>query len=211
MNKKFLFLIFVNIFLITSSDSGQIDDNEDIFTVMDIKTSDDTGDLDDSIELANNKSIIKGFKYLAFKIIPASFRNKIYHIQEREIIKTAKKITPTQERKSNHSYIATVNIEYDHNKVIDILNKHGIRYKTNYSKDVLFIPIFFENELIARQDWRWKWLYLNGYHGLLKFKIFRRNTSVSLDNKYATLFEPYHIFDEIFNDYDVKNIAVVFA
>ena len=25
------------------------------------------------------------------------------------------------------------------------------------------------------------------------------------------MFEPYHIFDEIFNDYDVKNIAVVFA
>lgn len=211
MNKKFLFLIFVNIFLITSAYSGQIDDNEDIFTVMDIKTSDDTGDLDDSIELANNKAIIKGFKHLAFKIIPASFRNKIYHIQEREIIKTAKKITPTQERMTNHSYMATVNIEYDHNKVIDILNKHGIRYKTNYSKDILFIPIFFENELIARQDWRWKWLNLNGYHGLLKFKIFRRNTSVSLDNKYATLFEPYHIFDEIFNDYDVKNIAIVFA
>ena len=94
MNKKFLFLIFVNIFLITSAYSGQIDDNEDIFTVMDIKTSDDTGDLDDSIELANNKAIIKGFKHLAFKIIPASFRNKIYHIQEREIIKTAKKNNP---------------------------------------------------------------------------------------------------------------------
>ena len=62
MNKKFLFFIFVNIFLITSSYSGQIDDNENIFAVTDIKTSDDTGDLDDSIELANIKKEIKELK-----------------------------------------------------------------------------------------------------------------------------------------------------
>ena len=211
MNKKFLFFIFINIFLIASASSDQIDDNENIFTVADIKTSDDAGNLDDSIELANNKAVIKGFKHLAFKIIPANFRDKIYHIQEKEILKTVKKIIPTQERMTNHSYMATVKVEYDRNKVRDILNKYGIRYKTNYSEDILFIPIFFENELFARQDWRWKWLNLNGYFGLLKFKIFQSNTSISLDNKYATLFEPYHTFDEILNDYNVKNIAVIFA
>jgi hypothetical protein len=211
MNKKTFFFIIAILCLTMSAYSDQSDDNESIFTVTDITTSYDAGNLDDSMEFAKNKAIIEGFKRLAFKIIPLKFRDKIYHIQEREILKTTKKITPKNERMTNHSYMATIDIMYDHNKVKDILNKYGIRYRTNYSEDILFIPLLYDNRTDVREDWRWKWSNLDGYFGLLKFKIFRSNTVVSLENKYTTLFQPYHSFDKIHSDYNVKNLAVVFA
>jgi hypothetical protein len=211
MNKKFFFFIIATIYLAMSAHSDQIDDNESVFTVTDIKTSEDAGNLEDSMEFAKNKAIIQGFKHLAFKIVPIKSRDKIYHIQEKEILKTTKKVISKNERMTNHSYMATIDIDYDPSKVKDILNKYGIRYRTNYSEDILFIPLINDSRVAVREDWRWKWLNLEGYFGLLKFKIFNRNTIVSLENKYTTLFQPYHSFDSILSDYDVKNLTVVFA
>ncbi len=147
MNKKIFFFIIATIYLAMSAHSDQIDDNESVFTVTDIKTSEDAGNLEDSMEFAKNKAIIEGFKHLAFKITPLKFRDKIYHIQEKEILKTTKKVISKNERMTNHSYMATIDIDYDPSKVKDILNKYGIRYRTNYSEDILFIPLINDNRV----------------------------------------------------------------
>ena len=211
MNKKLFLGILGSIFFHIAAYSDQYQENKDIFIVRDIKTYYDTGNLTDSIELANNKAIIDGFKNLAYRIIPFSFRNKIYTIQEPEIIKTAKKIIPTKERMTNHSYMATVNIEYEPQKVTDLFNKYGIRYKTRYSEKMLFIPIFDDHEVFLHRDWRWKWLNLSGTFGLLNFDIFKDNVSLSLENKFSTLFDPYYKFDYIVKDHNIKNLVIVFA
>ena len=48
---------------------------------------------------------------------------------------------------TGHSYMATVDIEYEPQKVNDLFNKYGIRYRTSYSEKKLFIPIFDDEEI----------------------------------------------------------------
>ena len=73
--------------------SEQNQENKNIFIVRDIKTFYDADNLTDSIDIANNEAIVNGFKYLAYRMIPSSFKNRIYTIQEAEIIKTAKEVS----------------------------------------------------------------------------------------------------------------------
>ncbi len=211
MNKKLLLGILGVIFFCMVAHSEQNQENKNIFIVKDIKTFYDAGNLTDSIDIANDKAIVNGFKYLAYRMIPSSFKNRIYTIQEAEIIKTAKEVFPIKERMTNHSYMATVDIEYEPQKVKDLFNKYGIRYRTSYSEKILFIPIFDDEEIFLHRDWRWKWLNLDANFGLLNFNIFKKNISVSLENKYSTLFEPYYKFDHIIKDYNIKNLVIVFA
>ena len=121
MNKKLLLGILGVTFFCMVARSEQNQENKNIFIVKDIKTFYDAGDLTNSIDIANDKAIIDGFKYLAYRMIPSSFKNRIYNIQEAEIIKTAKEVLPVKERMTNHSYMATVDIEYDPQKVKDVM------------------------------------------------------------------------------------------
>ena len=149
---KFL-IITILLLQFVSAHSNEVDK---IFTVEGIKTYYDSGDLENSKIFANNKATIEGFKKLVFKLILASYQSKVYKIRNIDILGAVKTITPTKERMTSHSYMATVTIHFDPQKIKDILNNYGIRYKTQFSNKILFIPIFYEDETFLNRDWKYK-------------------------------------------------------
>ena len=190
------------------ADSNKIDK---IFTIKGIETYHDSNNLENAKVFANNKAAIESFKQLVYKIIPISDQNKIYKITNISILKSVKKIIATKERMTNHSYMATVTVHFAPQIIKNILDYHGIRYKTEFSNKTLFIPIFFENKTLLRHDWRHKWLNLDEQYKLLSIAVFTNNLAMRLENEYACLFQPYSYFKKIAEEYNTKDLIIVFA
>ena len=187
------------------------DEADNIFTIEGIETYHNADNLENAKTFANHKATIEGFGKLIDKLIPASDQNKIYKISNKYIINSVKKITPTKERMTNHSYMATVKVHFDPQKVKNMLNYYGIRYRMEFSDKILFIPIFYEDKELLRNDWQYKWLNLDERYKLLKIGVFTDNLGTELENKLACLFKPYTEFEKIAEEYNAKDLIIVFA
>ena len=190
------------------ADSSKVNE---IFTIEKIETYHDSNNLENAKVFANNKAAIEGFKQLVHKLVPMSYQDKIHKISNIYILKAVKKITPTKERMTNHSYMATVTVHFDPQKVKNMLNYYGIRYKAKFSNKILFIPIFFEDKTLSRRDWRYKWLNLDQQYKLLRIAVFTNNLAMRLENEYACLFQPYSYLEKIAEEYNTKDLIIVFA
>ena len=182
-----------------------------IFTVEGIEVYQDSGSLENSKTFAKNKAVIEGFGRLIHKLIPISHHDKIYKIRNVDMLSAVKQITPTKERMTNHSYIATIKIHFDQRKIEEVLNRYGIRYKTQFSDEILFIPIFYENETSLSHDWEYKWMNLDDEHKLLKIDVFTNSLAMRLENNLTSLFDPYSKFKSVIQEYNTKDLIIVFG
>jgi hypothetical protein len=188
---------------------------DDFFSIKGVETSYDAGNLEDSKIFAFDNAALSGFRSMAFKMIPYTQKDKIYKIRNSEIINSVKKVTPHKERMTHHSYMAKVDVYFDQQKVTNILNKYGIRYRTEYSENILFVPLFYEKDddydVSLKKIWRHTWLNLEDTFGLLKISTYDDALSTSLDHPLKAIFQPYSTFHRILEDNHAKNAVIVFA
>lgn len=188
---------------------------DDFFSAKGIETSYDAGNLNDSKIFALDKATLYAFKDVAMKVIPFSQKNKIYKVRNFEIINAIKKIIPHDERMTHHSYMAKVYVYFDKQKITNILNKYGIRYRMEYSENILVLPLFYEknnkHSVILKKDWRHTWLNIEDTFGLLRLSIYNNNLSTSINNPLKALFKPYNEFYKLLKEYNSKDLIVIFA
>lgn len=154
-------LLFILFFLSFNNISFSEDEViESVFVVSGIPVFSDSDSLDNAQREGVNKATEEAFLVLLQRMLPASAHWKLETIKKSQAFDLVKEITTFDERKTSHSYMATVNIEFSEEGVRNLLNVLGITYTEQYARPMLVIPMIAEGKekvIWGNAEWDEAW------------------------------------------------------
>lgn len=159
MRTKLLILILLNLALVWTASALEQSANN-VFAVNGLKAFADSDTLDNAQREAMNAVEQEAFVLLLKRLLPTSQSWKIDGIKKDQAFDLVESTNALQERKTSHSYMATVDVIFDKDKVRNLLNSLGITYADRYSEPMLVVPFIVEgnNKYIwSKDDWAEAW------------------------------------------------------
>ncbi len=206
--------IAATIFFIFSVASSSIAAVDNVFYVENIHVFYDAGNLKDSKKIAIEDGIMSGLKKLSLAITMPAAHKRIDNLKVTDFKKLIKKIQFLDERMTSHSYMATLNIEFDEKNVLSLLNSSGILYQTKIFDSFVIIP-FLKNSmnwLWFNGNWKESWDRIPEQIGMIRPAVIRGNIQ-DIDNIDLSSFmtAEYVSFSNILERYRVRELVLIEA
>ncbi len=207
---KFLISLFFIFSFIFNVSGFQI---SDVFTAKNISIHKNSYTLEDAKNLAYDDALLLGFRKVASRIISYTDEQKMQKIKSKEILGIGNIIKPSQESRTHKSYSGVLDIAYNPNEFKRVLDNHGIRYKSQYSKELLIIPVALSmDDLFERAEWRAGWFQTPNSYKLLKLNLYNDTLSVYPVNTLSALFNSYKkLKEDLSDEYNQDDLIIVYV
>lgn len=170
--KLLLLILFILSVASVSYANEEVVDN--VFEVKSLKAFADSDSLDNAQREAINEVTKEAFETLLKRMLPQSMHWKLDNIKKEQAYDLVKATKVNDERKTSHSYMATVDIEFSSDAVRNLLNVLGINYADEYAKPMLIVPYIIDgkNKSIWKDEkWVEAWGMAPSVVGLQKFSF----------------------------------------
>lgn len=171
MRTKLLIIILLNLAFAWTANAQEQPANN-VFEIKGMKAFADSDTLDNAQREAMNAIEQEAFVLLLKRILPTSQSWKIDSIKKDQAFDLVENTNTYEERKTSHSYMATVDVIFDKDKVRNLLNSLGITYADRYSEPMLVVPFIVEGNdryIWSKEDWAEAWGAAPSVVGLQKF------------------------------------------
>lgn len=187
---------------------------EDVYVIDDIKIYYEAENLQDAKMRAEEEAISKAFNILMNRILPRVSVWKVQLIEPEKIQKSALVATPTFERKTTETYMATFSVSFNSEKIRAILNKVGAVYYDKPAPQSLVIPIVdrglksivWDNNIPELAAWNEAPIHL----GISNFTYAEGDLmDIVLFSPDQSFEKPYAYFKDILDKYEAEQVILI--
>lgn len=214
MRTKLFILILLNLAFVWNASAKEQDANN-VFEIKGLKAFADSDTLDNAQREATNAVEQEAFIILLKRILPASHTWKIDNIKKDKAFDLVESSNAYEERKTSHSYMATVDIVFDKDKVRNLLNSLGITYADRYSEPMLVVPFIVEGNnryIWSKEDWAEAWGAAPSVVGLQRYSYMLGDLEdINFFEKKDLSQYEYNDFSMLLKKYEATDILIIEA